>query len=66
MDRVFVTPVEGLKVRDPDHGMAHLPAEGREVSHSAYWARRLRAGEVTKVSPASKPSRTPPAKAASD
>lgn len=47
---VHVKPAPGLVVRDPDSKTA-LPPEGREVELSAYWTRRLRAGDVVEVAP---------------
>ena len=44
---MFVKPVEGRAVRDPK-SMMLLPAEGREVPDTdAFWARRVRDGDVT-------------------
>jgi len=48
---LFVKPGKGLKVVDPVTGEA-LPDLGAEVSHSPYWLRRLRDGDVTQASPA--------------
>lgn len=50
MSRITVYPVEGRTVPDPERGDT-LPAEGREVPHDAYWARRLRASDVTQTAP---------------
>lgn len=44
-----VRPAPGLKVRDPEHGGRHLPEVGADVPETAYWLRRLRAGDVVKI-----------------
>jgi hypothetical protein len=45
-DTIHVTPREGYIVRDPVTLKA-LPAEGRRVVRTSFWARRLRDGDVT-------------------
>lgn len=47
---MFVKPQPGRLVRDP---MTKLPmsAEGRDVSETSYWLRRLRAGDVALATP---------------
>jgi len=45
---MFVKPKPGVKVRDPKT-LRHLPEAGREVPDSAYWMRRLAAGDVVLV-----------------
>lgn len=50
-----IKPRDGLIVRDPQRNMQPLPAEGREVRDTAYWRRRLRAGDVVQA-PAPKKS----------
>ncbi|WP_425404622.1 DUF2635 domain-containing protein [Hwanghaeella sp.] len=47
---MFVKPKEGLAVRDPQKG-DYLPAEGREVTPSQWWSRRLKDGDVTEGQP---------------
>lgn len=42
---MFVRPTPGLRVPDPIL-RDFLPAEGREVEPSDYWARRQRDGDV--------------------
>ncbi len=42
---MWLKPVEGRTVPDPERG-DDLPAEGRDVRPSAYWARRLADGDV--------------------
>lgn len=55
--RIFVQPRKGLVVRDPDHGHAVLPEEGRHVALTDYWRRRLRDGDVIETeAPAAKPA----------
>lgn len=60
--KIFVRPVEGIKVRIPGTSQ-HLPSEGASVTATSYWLRRISDGDVTK----SKPSRgkTKPGKGAS-
>lgn len=43
---MFVKPVEGRQVPDPDRG-GFLPPEGRNVEPHQYWLRRLADGDVT-------------------
>lgn len=45
---MFVKPAAGLKVRDP-YTKRHLPESGKEVPESAYWLRRVAAGDVQRV-----------------
>ena len=55
MERIFVKPCEGRKVRLEDGSL--LPKEGAEVARTTYINRRLRAGdccEVVSDSPAKK------------
>lgn len=52
MDRIFVKPRAGVKVRYPDPPYVHLPAEGAEVPESSYWVRRLQDGDVEQAAPA--------------
>lgn len=42
---MFLVPVQGRPVADPDRG-DHLPAEGREVAFTQYWQRRVADGDV--------------------
>lgn len=48
---MYLKPAPGLIVRDPNTRQP-LPAEGREVQLTDWWARRLRAGDVVEVQPA--------------
>lgn len=59
MTKRFVKPRAGLLVPDPAHG-DDLPAEGRAVAWSPYWARRENDADIT----VSKPTKAAPAKAA--
>lgn len=58
MDKVFVKPAPGMKVRMPDNPREFLPADGAEVERGAFWLRRLRDGDVHEVQAprAAKPS----------
>lgn len=51
--QVMVKPKTGLLVPDLDRRDA-LPAEGRKVIWSVYWARRLRDGDIEVIEPKSK------------
>ncbi len=55
LDRLFVKPAAGLKVRDDASGQ-HLPPEGKDVPDTPYWRRRLRSGDVVRVEPPAAPS----------
>lgn len=48
MERIFVKPAPGLKIRD-DVSKKLLPDEGKAVTQSSYWVRRLACGDVTLV-----------------
>lgn len=48
-----------LFVRDPG-ARDHLPADGREVTLTSYWHRRLLDGDVTDTPPATMPAEDPP------
>lgn len=48
---MFVKPVAGRLVPDPDRGDA-LPPEGRNVEPTQYWQRRIADGDVVEASPA--------------
>lgn len=54
---MFVKPVEGRKVPDPQRGDT-LPAEGREVEPTQYWQRRVADGDVVEAEVASTPPKT--------
>jgi hypothetical protein len=47
---LFVKPREGLTVPDPQTRQP-LPAEGKTVPRTGYWARRLRCGDVVEAAP---------------
>lgn len=63
---MFIKPAS-VDVRVPDPSQRGtpgywLPAEGREVEFSPYWARRLRDGDVIEAAPpAAAPAAAPPA-----
>lgn len=44
--RITVVPAAGRAVPDPQAGNL-LPAEGREVTDSVWWRRRLADGDIT-------------------
>lgn len=50
MSRVWVRPLEGQIMRDPDT-RAPLPAEGAEVELTTYWRRALVRGDVVRCEP---------------
>ncbi len=50
---MFVKPVAGRPVPDPDRGDA-LPPEGREVEPTQYWQRRVKDGDVVEAVPPKK------------
>ena len=62
---MFVKPAPGLRIVDPIL-RDFLPEEGRLVTPSDYWHRRLRDGDVTRVSqePAAQAGAEPEAKTA--
>jgi len=53
MDQIFVSPVPGVKVRDPQT-LRHIPESGQLVPRDSYWLRRLADGDV--VEAAQKPT----------
>ena len=54
-EQQFLRPAKGVKVRRPDG--RHLAEDGETVTMSAYWQRRLAAGDVVK-GVAAKPAAT--------
>lgn len=42
----YFRPVAGLHVRDPDDGGNPLPKEGKALTWSSYWQRRLDDGDI--------------------
>lgn len=60
-DRKTLAPAPGCIVRDPATYL-ELPPEGLAVEMDSYWIRRLNAGDVLEVPPAS----AAPAKSAGD
>lgn len=58
---VHVTPVAGRVVPDPDYGDT-LPASGRTVARSPYWARRIQDQDV--IVDAAQPAADVPVKTA--
>ena len=57
MERIYVKPREGLKVRfeNPQHGF--VPADGCPVPKTTYYHRRLKCGDLVRVDPAPKAGR---------
>ncbi len=49
MDRIFLKPVDGLKIPMPENAKTYLPENGKSVKHDQYWARRIIDGDVIKV-----------------
>lgn len=50
LERATLLPARpGLVVVDPDHGGLPLPPEGRELTISSYWVRRLEDGDVVRA-----------------
>lgn len=47
---MFIKPVQGRHVPDPERGGQLLP-EGRQVESTQYWLCRLRDGDVVEVAP---------------
>lgn len=47
---MFVKPVPGRQVPDPDRG-GYLSPDGRTVEASQYWLRRLSDGDVIEAQP---------------
>jgi hypothetical protein len=62
MEKMFVKPAPGLKVRLPENPSAFLPDDGAEVERNAFWLRRLRDEDVVHAAPASKPTAKPASK----
>ncbi|WP_424138168.1 DUF2635 domain-containing protein [Roseomonas chloroacetimidivorans] len=52
---MFVKPARGLQVPDPEL-RDFLPKEGREVTPSEYWTRRVLDKDVTETHPPSTPA----------
>ena len=48
MTRIYVKPIEGRAVPDPEKGYQLLPKEGGLVPNNAYWQRRLKDQDVIK------------------
>lgn len=49
MERAFIKPVKGKRVRDPDDGFSIVPESGKEVEWYSFWHRRLADGDITIV-----------------
>lgn len=61
----YLTPKAGLTIRDP-RSLSVLPDAGAGVQLSAYWQRRIEAGDVTVGKPRpAKPAGKPAAKTGS-
>ena len=46
---MFIKPVAGRSVHDPERGDT-LPPEGRDVEPTQYWQRRVNDGDVVEAS----------------
>ena len=44
MAKIFIKPIDGLKVKTPEGG--YIKDDGQYVESSVYWRRRIRFGEV--------------------
>lgn len=44
MEKTFIRPAQGLRIRMPNGNI--LPTEGAEVELNSYWLRRLEEGDV--------------------
>ncbi|MFH5924553.1 DUF2635 domain-containing protein [Roseomonas xinghualingensis] len=51
---MYVKPAKGLQIPDPELG-DFLPKEGRRVTPSEYWTRRILDKDVTEVDPPAEP-----------
>lgn len=60
---IFVRPVDGARVRQPDRGFRLLDPAGEFVVKSGFWLRRLADGEVEESAP---PAPEPEPASASD
>jgi len=45
--RIFVKPLMGLVIRDPDSRFMKIPSEGKWVISSKYWIRREQEGSIS-------------------
>jgi len=48
MEKIFVVPKTGLRVKDPA-SWQQLPEQGKWVPKNTYWRRRLTAGDVIEI-----------------
>lgn len=46
MEQVFIKPVSGKRVRDPNDGYAIVPDSGLFVVVDSFWQRRLDDGDI--------------------
>lgn len=53
---MFIRPLNDLKVRDPI-SKDHLPLEGRTVTPSPYWTRRLTEGAIEVIEKVGEPQK---------
>lgn len=65
MRSAFLIPKSGLVVRDP-HTLQALPPEGASVEVTAYWLRRIHAGDVCERRTPPKPTKPAAAAAAQE
>lgn len=52
---IRIKPADGVRVRDPGHGFALVPAGGVTVELDAHWQRQIDAGDVVVVEPEPEP-----------
>lgn len=48
MKTLFVKPIEGAILPNPDRRMLPLAADGEHVPDNVFWQRRIAAGDVTR------------------
>ena len=52
MKRIYLKPVPGRAIPDPEKGGELLPEGGAQVPHNAYWQRRLNDCDAVEYKPA--------------
>ncbi|TPG53267.1 DUF2635 domain-containing protein [Roseomonas nepalensis] len=52
---MHVKPARGMQIPDPEL-RDYLPKEGRKVTPSEYWTRRISEGDVKEISPPEEPA----------
>ncbi len=51
MSRIFIKPISGVMVKNPDNNDEYLSQDGEEVENTTYWQRRMIDGDVEIVKP---------------